>query len=64
MVSISHDVCVRVVHLAVGVEVSRGDLQGDPVLGQLVQLLGDEARLLDQQVGSDDLLPQTPQAPC
>ena len=64
VVACSVAVCLlRVSHLAVSVEVSRGDLQGDPVFGELVQLLGDEARLLNQQVGSDDLLPETPQAP-
>ena len=49
--------------LPVGIEVGGGDLQCDPVLRFLVHLLRDEAGLLHQQVGPNDLLAQLTQAP-
>lgn len=49
-------------YLPVGVQVSSRDLKSDQVLCSLVKLLRNEAGLLSQQVGSNYLLLQAPQA--
>lgn len=59
----AHSAWLRGSYLPVSVEVSSRNLQSDSVLGFLVQFLGDEARLLHQQVGLYDLFPKLPQTP-
>lgn len=48
--------------LAIGAEVSRGDLQRDLIIRQRVHLLGQKVGFSHQSVGLDDLLPEPGQA--